>query len=186
MDDDYWSLDSIYTQTQKLDCTFLTNVPNLGHLDGGEEQDIASQTKMQLPYWLAAPLLINGHAELRIPHPFSLRVRKALGADPRSVKLSQLVGTGGSWYSFDLQIGDLLEDKQSREPAEVLEKAFRTRIVDIVGQAQHFRYGSGIGGSSAAGNEFREGLESTERDLFLLVQRNAHQAQEWAEGTDKR
>lgn len=31
---------------QKLDCTFLTNVPNLGHLDGGEEQDVcpAAQT----------------------------------------------------------------------------------------------------------------------------------------------
>lgn len=52
-------------------------------------------------------LCVSGHAELRIPQPFSLRVRKALNADPKSVKLSQLVGTGGSWYSFGLQISDL-------------------------------------------------------------------------------
>jgi len=185
MDDDYWSIDSIFTQSQKLDCTFLTNVPNLGHLDGGDEQDIVSQTKMQLPYWLAAPLLVNGHAELRIPQAFSLRVRKALNADPNSVKLSQLVGTGSSWYSFGLQISNLLEDKQSYELTEVLEKTFRARMIEIVDQAQHFGYRSGIGGSGAGG-EFREGLESTERDLFLLVQRSAQLAQAWAESTVKR
>lgn len=69
MDEDYWSIDSIFAQSQvgltgyrrdrklltivtardhdpattnqKLDCTFLTDVPNLGHLDGGEEPNVS-------------------------------------------------------------------------------------------------------------------------------------------------
>ncbi|KAF8303267.1 GINS complex Psf3 component [Clavulina sp. PMI_390] len=188
MDNDYWSIEGIYAQSQKIDCTFLTDVPNLGHLDGGDEPNIAAQTKMQLPFWLAGPLIINGHADPWVPQPFRLRVQKALNAEPKSVKLSQLVGTGGSWYNFGSQCSDLWsiispDEPFSHELAEVLQKAFRSRMVELVDQAQNFGTGSG---GDAAGNEFREGLESTERELFLLVQKSAQQAKQWAESTEKR
>lgn len=82
-------------------------------------------------------------------------------------------------------------------------QAFRARTIEIVNQAQHFGYRSGIDGGGSAGSEFREGLESTERDrayivfkvsrlisstwiVFLLVQRSAQRAQAWAEATDRR
>ena len=42
-----------------------------------------------------------------MPLPFSSRVKKALDADARSVKLSALVGGGGTWYGFGKMMVDL-------------------------------------------------------------------------------
>jgi GINS complex subunit 3 len=35
-----------------------------------------------------------------MPQPFAPRVKNALDAEPRSVRLSNLVGAGGLWYGF--------------------------------------------------------------------------------------
>lgn len=37
---------------------------------------------------------------MTIPSPFGARVRNALDAEPKSVRLSALVGQGGMWYGF--------------------------------------------------------------------------------------
>ncbi|KAF8339179.1 GINS complex, Psf3 component [Cantharellus anzutake] len=180
MDNDYWSIDAIYAQYPKMDCTFIVDVPNLGHLDGGDQQNITAPLKMQLPFWMASVLIDNGFAEYRIPQPFSLRIRKALNADARSVKLAGLVGVGSSWYGFGKAYSDLW--------------AFRERLVEIVDQAQHFGFASVTAGSAAGrsgeptGNakEFREGLESAEREIFLLIQQTAQQTKVWLDSSDKR
>ena len=39
-----------------------------------------------------------------IPPPFGHRVRNALRAEPTSVRLASLVGTGGLWYGFGTTI----------------------------------------------------------------------------------
>ena len=44
------------------------------------------------------------YADLTIPPPFSARVRNALNAEPKSVRLSALVGQGGPWYGFGRMI----------------------------------------------------------------------------------
>ena len=78
---------------------------------------------MQLPFWLAPVLLysyvlyssflhehnliipdIRDFAYSNIPQAFSQRVRNALKAEARSVKLSALVGSGGLWYGFGRMI----------------------------------------------------------------------------------
>ena len=46
-------------------------------------------------------------ADFTIPTPFGTRVRNALKAEPRSVKLSNLVGAGGLWYGFGKMIMDM-------------------------------------------------------------------------------
>jgi hypothetical protein len=43
---------------------------------------------------------IRGFADFAIPAPFSARVRNALNAEARSVRLSGLIGAGGFWYGF--------------------------------------------------------------------------------------
>jgi GINS complex subunit 3 len=40
------------------------------------------------------------YADFTIPPPFSSRVRNALNAEAKSVRLSALVGAGGLWYGF--------------------------------------------------------------------------------------
>ena len=40
MDDDYYSIDAIFAENQKIQCTFKQEVPNMGHLEGGNERDV--------------------------------------------------------------------------------------------------------------------------------------------------
>lgn len=47
------------------------------------------------------------YADFTIPKPFSTRVQNALKAEPTSVKLSSLVGSGGLWYGFGRMIMSL-------------------------------------------------------------------------------
>lgn len=42
-----------------------------------------------------------------IPTPFGARVRNALNAEARSVRLASLVGAGGLWYGFGKMIMDM-------------------------------------------------------------------------------
>ncbi|KAF9520366.1 hypothetical protein BS47DRAFT_1323888 [Hydnum rufescens UP504] len=186
MENDYWSIDAIFAENQKLDCTFLLEVPNLGYIDGGDMPNIPAQTKMRLPYWLAAPLLVHDYLEFRIPPAVGYSVLKALSAEPRSVKLSSLVGGGGSWYKFGKEISELLEEATSKDLTEALPKTFRARLVDLIDQAQHFDGTAGSTSASGTGNEFREGLESTEREIFALAQNSAHLMKTWHESSDKR
>ena len=40
------------------------------------------------------------YVDFTVPPPFSSRVRNALNAEAKSVRLSALVGAGGHWYGF--------------------------------------------------------------------------------------
>ena len=97
--------------------------PLPSHSSPRSSRQIKSQSKVQLPLWLAfiliyscvrqthslrhgllqlILLLICGrdYADFTVPPPFSSRVRNALNAEAKSVRLSALVGAGGLWYGF--------------------------------------------------------------------------------------
>lgn len=40
MEDDYYSIDAILAENQKIQCTFKQGIPNMGHLEGGNERDV--------------------------------------------------------------------------------------------------------------------------------------------------
>ncbi|KAF8525372.1 hypothetical protein JB92DRAFT_3087343 [Gautieria morchelliformis] len=190
MDDDYYSIDGILASNQKLQCIFRVDVPGLGYLDGGTEEDIKVNTKIQLPYWLASPLLVADYTDFTIPTPFNTRVRNALNAEPRSVRLSALVGGSGQWYGFGKMIAQLLEKNHADEMSDMLMKTFHQRLVDVMDQAQHFGGSANSMGASSrsgdTGGEFREGLEATERELFSLAQESTSRTKSWYESTDKK
>jgi len=71
MEDDYYSIDSILSENQKIQCTFKVDIPDMGHLDRGNERDIKAQSKVQLPLWLAFILIYSDYADFTIPPPFS-------------------------------------------------------------------------------------------------------------------
>ncbi|KAG8973807.1 DNA replication protein [Tulasnella sp. 425] len=120
MDTDYYSIDSILAENHKIQCTFKIDVPGLGYIDGGNEKDIKAGTKMLLPYWLAPTLSLQDWVDVEIPQPFGAKVKRALAADARSVKLSNLVGGTGTWYGFGKMMADLLQDPQSSELSATL------------------------------------------------------------------
>ncbi|KAL5530198.1 PSF3 [Sanghuangporus sanghuang] len=188
MDDDYYSIDAILAQNQKVQCTFKTDVPDLGYLDGGSDRDIKALSKLQLPFWLTPMLLMSDFADCTVPQAFNQRVRNALNADPKSVKLSGLVGSGGPWYAFGKMIAGMLDEEQAQEISEILSNTFKQRLVDIMDQAQHFgALGANAGGAvqGQAGEEFREGLDGLERELFALAQESAKLTKQWYESSDK-
>lgn len=139
----------------------------MGHLGGGSERDIKAFSKIQIPIWLAYTIIYSDWADFNIPTPFGPRVRNALKAEARSVRLSGLVGAGGLWYGFGKTIMDILSEEQANEISDVLTKTFRARLVEVIDQAQHFAALGPAGGGSASGDSaqaFREGLDATERD----------------------
>ncbi len=86
-------------------------------------------------------------ADFNIPTPFGNRVRNALNAEPRSVRLSSLVGAGGLWYGFGKTIMDMyvpiylaclcshpfasrLSDEQANEMSQMLTKVCTARYRD--------------------------------------------------------
>lgn len=66
----------------------------------------------------------SGYGEFNIPSPFVSKVGNALKAEPRSVKLSNLVGAGGLWYGFGKKIMDMY--------VTTLLAGFLTRPLDLI------------------------------------------------------
>jgi len=160
----------------------------MGHLGGGSERDIKVLSKIQVPLWLAYTIIYSDWADFNIPPPFGVRVRNALKAEARSVRLSSLVGAGGLWYGFGKTLMDMLDDVQANEISEVLTKTFRHRLVEVIDQAQHFAALGPAGGGGPTGDStqaFREGLDGTERELFALAQESAKRTKRWYEESDK-
>ncbi|KAI0366357.1 GINS complex Psf3 component [Pilatotrama ljubarskyi] len=188
MEDDYYSIESILSENQKIQCTFKVDVPDMGHLDGGKTGDIKALSKVQIPLWMAYILIYSDHADFTIPPPFSARVRNALNADPRSVRLSSLVGQGGLWYGFGRMIMRLLNDVPAEELSGVLTKTFRARLPEVIDQAQHFaslQPGSGTARGDVGAAAFREGMDGTERELFQLAQDSAKKTKAWYETSER-
>ncbi|KZT13133.1 GINS complex Psf3 component [Laetiporus sulphureus 93-53] len=196
MEDDYYSVESILAENQKIQCTFKIDIPDMGHLDGGNERDIKALSKVQVPMWMAYILIYSDYADFTIPPPFSARVRNALNAEARSVRLSALVGQGGLWYGFGRMIVRLMNDLQAQEISDLLVKTFRARLTQVIDQAQHFASihaaaasGTGGGISALASDEatmsFREGLDGTERELFVLAQDSTWRTKRWYETSDR-
>jgi hypothetical protein len=56
---------------------------------------------------MALDYVCRGFADFNMPAPFAARVKNALNAEARSVRLSNLVGAGGLWYGFGRSIAKL-------------------------------------------------------------------------------
>ncbi|THH33717.1 hypothetical protein EUX98_g446 [Antrodiella citrinella] len=187
MGDEYYDIESILAENQKVQCTFKVNVLEMGHLAGGEERDIKAMSKIQIPMWIAYILIYSDYADFNIPPAFSLRVRNALNAEARSVRLTSLVGQGGMWYTFGVMIMRLLNDEPAMEMSNILVKTFRGRLVDVIDQAQHFasiNTSSASGGSADPTMAFREGLDGTERELFALAQWSVKMMKKWHDSSE--
>ncbi|KAF5370075.1 hypothetical protein D9758_001242 [Tetrapyrgos nigripes] len=179
LDNDYFSIDAILAENQKFQCTFKQDIPDMGHLGGGSERDIRAQNKRQIPVWLAYTIVYSDWADFDIPVAFGPKVRNALKAEYRSVRLSNLIGAGGSWYGFGKTVMDILSDEQGQMLSDMLttlQQTFKGRLIEVIDQAQHFAALGPVGASGNTGDSsqaFREGLDTTERELFTLAQESS-------------
>ncbi|KAI5894055.1 uncharacterized protein SCHCODRAFT_02623594 [Schizophyllum commune H4-8] len=187
MEEDYFSIDAILAENQKIQCTFRRDIPDMGHLGGGNTKDIKAGAKVAIPIWLAYVLIYSEWVDFTIPTAFGPKVKNALSAEEKSVRLSGLVGAGSSWYSFGKTVMDILIEEQGKDMSDMLTRTFHKRLLEIIDQAQHFAALGpvGGGGSGNAAQSFREGLDATERDLFTIAQESAKRTKKWYEETER-
>ncbi|KAJ7368082.1 hypothetical protein DFH08DRAFT_1070854 [Mycena albidolilacea] len=191
MEDDYFSIDAILAENQKVGCRFKVDITDMGHLGGGGERDITKSNTLQLPLWMVYTVVLSDWADMIMPPAFGSKVRNALSAEPCSVRLASLVGAGGLWYGFGRTIMEMLDprlDDKKKDMSDLLTNTFRKRLYEVIDQAQHFAALGPAGGVGPAGDSaqsFREGLDGTERELFALAQEGSKRMKRWYEEGEK-
>ncbi|KAK2463144.1 hypothetical protein APHAL10511_004799 [Amanita phalloides] len=180
---DYYNIDAILAENQKIQCKFKQRIPEMGHLGTGTERDIVPNAKLQLPVWLSYVVLYSDWADLVIPTPFTPRIHSALKAEPRSVQLAGLMGAGASWYMLGRIIMDIVQGARAQELSAMMTETFKARLTEVIDQAQHFaNLGPSVGGSKNSAQAFREGLDITERELFTLARDGTKATKLWYDG----
>ncbi|GAA6026131.1 hypothetical protein JCM11491_000888 [Sporobolomyces phaffii] len=176
MSNDYYNVHEFLADSQRLPSKVLFDIPNCGHLEGSADKDLRHNTALELPYWLAHKLSDDrdpNAIDLTLPRAYNHTVRNALAASPEAVHLRNLGGGGGAFYAGGVRLLQLVEDD---DLAKTLERAFRTRLVQIMDQSQHSL--ADHGGEGAA-YEFSQGLDTWEKELFHIGETSAKQMKHW-------
>ncbi|KAI5305585.1 hypothetical protein KEM56_003973 [Ascosphaera pollenicola] len=170
----YYDVDAILTDAQKLPCTFETEVPGLGYLDGNVGQDIKAGSHMELPLWLGEMLAVPSRrgadpvVTLDLPKALSDPVLNALKADSRFIDLR---AQAPHFYRLAVRILALMEED---EIDDVLIAAVKKRATEIFNHAHNPR------GALGGGVEFLRGLDETERKMFRAAHDSAKDVRAWA------
>ncbi|EME45000.1 hypothetical protein DOTSEDRAFT_70896 [Dothistroma septosporum NZE10] len=173
----YYDPDAILTDAQKAPCTFELTVPELSALNAGSK--IERGTKLDLPLWLAEMLAVSkpagpssSLASLDLPPALGPKVMAALAAGPKSVDIR----AQAQWfYGMGERMLDLFDDE---EVAELLDKTFKERALEIADKAQNTR-------SMGEGDEFMRGLERAERELFRAAHEGNAAVKKWFETSSR-
>ena len=113
MDQSYWDLSSILADSVRLPCHFAIDVPEFGHVigtnqamsqDGQDAAMVQKKSRVDLPFWLAELLALHNVVDLSFPRQYSPRVRNALDAQAKSVRLRDL---NGWWYAVGIRLSSL-------------------------------------------------------------------------------
>ncbi|OZJ04971.1 hypothetical protein BZG36_01769 [Bifiguratus adelaidae] len=160
---EYYDIDAILSEQQRVPCTFKYSIPNHAFLEGGEQQgDLKSGTRAELPFWIAANLAAadltsssttSSEAsliELQVPKHYGSKVRNALDASPVSIDCKAL---SRYYFSFGQKLVSLIvADELTRS----LREAFQARLSAIMNHAMI--------GTSMGEADFLQMLDETEID----------------------
>eukprot|EP01132_Coremiostelium_polycephalum_P001457 gene1457-1837_t len=79
----YFDIDSILSEEEKITCTFLNDAYRLGNLDPGSgEEDIKKDMKIDLPFWMSIPLAERKLIAATMPNAYQEDFKNSLIADP--------------------------------------------------------------------------------------------------------
>lgn len=95
----YYDLDDILADGEKIPCRFNITVPGLGYLEGNPGKPIHQDTKIELPVWLAEILAVcelleesqKSFIDLSDPDFISTKVLNAIKTSPTNVDLHKLL-----------------------------------------------------------------------------------------------
>lgn len=117
MDQSYWDLDSILADSVRLPCHFAIDVPGLSHVvgihqqhskGGGDDENgtlvMQKKSRVDLPFWMAELLALHNVVDISFPRQYSARVRNALDAQAKSVRLRDL---NAWWFAIGVRLSSL-------------------------------------------------------------------------------
>ncbi|ORX87693.1 GINS complex, Psf3 component [Anaeromyces robustus] len=158
----YFDLDDILAEQQKMQISFNVDIPGLGFLENNPGGPLHKNEKVLMPYWIIMcltliPLSDDGNIfELNYPKCFNKQCLNQLIADPTTVNLYQLCP-----YYYQLGYNLLNVAQDSFSLSEILYNAFRKRIPLIMNYSQQVHI-------SKEKAEFLRGLDESERQLYKI------------------
>ncbi|KAI8065342.1 uncharacterized protein B0P05DRAFT_213927 [Gilbertella persicaria] len=168
--DEYYDIDSILAEHTKLPCIPQHDFKKETNLRG-DDTEVNHGSRVELPYWIAKPLAqytLPGNVSLisiELPKIYGTKVRNVLDVSATSVDFKMLCPY---FYLFGIKLLDLVVDDSL---AGVLEKAFRSRLREIMDYSQTT--------GSATGQIFLQKLDETEKELFKAGQESAANFRRW-------
>ncbi|KAL7309628.1 DNA replication protein [Mucor circinelloides] len=175
--DEYYSIDSILAEQQKIPCITLHDYSKEANLNG-DNSELKRGSRVELPYWIAKPLAQftlptdDSLISIELPKTYSTKVRNVLDASPTSVDFKLLCPY---FYLFGRKLLDLVVDDSL---TSVLEKAFKTRLRDVMDFSQSI--------GSATGQNYLQKLDETEKELYRVGQESALQFIQWRDRSAQR
>jgi len=130
---DYYDVDCILADEERVPTTFRETAFQLGYLDpGSTDDDILRDTKVDLPLWLARTLAGKQLVKLTLPKCYEPRFRNSLNADPCVVDLHRFQ----YYYDTGLKLASYLQDEDLKN---LLERTFLARYKMILQKSLHMR-----------------------------------------------
>ncbi|KAI5949596.1 PSF3 [Candida jiufengensis] len=158
----YYDIDDILADSEKLPCQFNHTIPGLGYLEGNPGKSIKSQTKIELPFWLAEILSIleiktstdvTTFISLIDPDFLNEKVINAIKSDPESLNLHKL---SSQYYKMIEKWGKLFNEPQL---IEIVMEMLKSRAFKINNFANNFH-------QKHFNNELLYNLDEFEKKIF--------------------
>ncbi|KAL7754044.1 DNA replication protein [Sorochytrium milnesiophthora] len=165
---DYYDVDDILAEQQKLPAVFTTTVPAMGYLEGSTQgdDDIQRGTKMELPLWLVEQLTLQEFVDLSVPRQLSPSVRSAIRASAAHLDLFSLYPY---FYRFCERYLSIAHDAELQG---LLLKCFKDRLSMLLDHTQTK--------ASDYTSELLRSLDWLERDVLRQGQESAGQVRNWS------
>lgn len=173
MDTDYYDIDDILAEGEKVPCKFNLTVPGLGYLEGNPGKAIQKDSVVELPLWLASVLAIceileeslQRFIDLLEPPFFNPKVLNALKTSAASVDLHSIVS---NFYKMTEKWASMFDDE---DLVEMIKQLFKDRAFEINNYANNT--------TRHINNDFMLSLDEYEKYLFKVSSDSHKKMKTW-------
>ncbi|KAK6202537.1 uncharacterized protein RJT21DRAFT_20340 [Scheffersomyces amazonensis] len=169
----YYDLDDILADGEKVPCRFNMTVPGLGYLEGNPGKQIHKDSKVELPFWLAQILAIcvlqeesgQSFVDIAAPEAVSTKVLNAIKTSSTSVDLHKLAP---NYYKFIERWCSMYSDPDA---TNTVMQMLKERAFEINNYASNLTKG--------INNEFLYSLDEFEKKLYKQTSESNKQMRNW-------
>ncbi|OQR81606.1 hypothetical protein THRCLA_11585 [Thraustotheca clavata] len=119
----YYTIQELVSEEERIQCVFQTDATDCSFLDPSAlGKDLAANTKLELPLWMAAALARHGTVKTLVPTCLNSRFRNVVKAGPSAANLRDM-----NQYYFEMgkKILPLIEDDEEGQAIDdILRVAF--------------------------------------------------------------